>query len=76
MNEIRNERSEVMEYLATANSLIKLSTGAVVNGFVKHDIVVIHEACPRVVKEILDKFVMVSLAADGLHIPVQDSAGV
>lgn len=74
-SEISNERSAVMEYLATSNSIIKMSVGAVVGGICRHNVIVVHEACPRVVRDIVENFEMVSLKVDGLHIPVHDSSG-
>lgn len=67
---LTNDRAEVLNYLMSANSMIKLTTGAVIGGIVRHDVIVIHEACPRVVRDIVENFEMVSLAADGLHILV------
>ena len=68
--DIHNDRVVVMRYLANCHSIVKISVGAVIGEICRHDVIVVHEACPRVVREIMEKFNMVSLAADGLHIPV------
>jgi hypothetical protein len=72
----RNERKHVFAYLADCGPLVKLSTGAVINGQVHHDYVVVHEAPPRVVREIVNNFSHVSLSADGLMIQIAPAIDV
>lgn len=71
MNDGRNDRQEVYTYLMMCGPLVKVSTGAVIKGQVHHDYVVVHDAAPRVVREIVTTFKMVSLSEGaGLMIPV------
>lgn len=66
-----NDRTEVFKYFANCRSQVKLSTFAIFgNGVVNHDYVVVHEAPPRVVKEIIGCMTMVALREDGLYIPL------
>lgn len=66
-----NDRRKVYEYFMNANTTVKMSTYAELNGIVSHDYVVVHSAPPRVVKEIVSSMQMVSLREDGgLLIPL------
>ncbi len=66
----RNDTQAVFRYLMNSRSVIRMSVGAVIGGIVRHEYVVIHEAPPRVVQEIVSKFRHISLTADGLLIPL------
>lgn len=68
---IRAVRTEVLTYLIRSNSMTKISTAAIIDGSVHKDYIVIHEACARVVREVIAQFPMVSLTANGLLIPVE-----
>lgn len=66
-----NDRQAVYTYFMTCGPLVKLSTGAVIKGQVKADYVVVHDAPPRITREILSTFKMVGLTEGmGLLIPV------
>lgn len=66
-----NDRVEVYTWLMNLRSQVKLSTFFVQpGGVINHDYVVVHDAPSRTVKEITDRFVMVSLHRDGLLIPL------
>lgn len=65
-----NNRTEVVNFI-TSFTGVQLSTSAVVNGIVRNDIIVVHSASPRALREIVTKFKLVSLQADGIHIPVE-----
>lgn len=69
---MRNARSAVFQYLMTLGEVapVKLSVGAVLNGIVQHDYIVVHEAPARVVSEIVGAFRGVSLTPTGLLIPL------
>lgn len=69
MESISNDRDRVFKYLATT-SMVKMSTSAVLGGIVRDDYVIVHEASPRVVQEIVGNFRMVSLTPEGLLIPL------
>ncbi len=73
MNETRNSRDDVFRYLANTKCLVKMSTAAVIKGAVHRDYVVVHDAPPRVVRELINNFVMVGLSPDGLMIPIDNS---
>lgn len=67
----RNDRQAVYTYLMNCGPLVKVSTGAVIKGQVHSDYVVVHDAAPRVVREIVSSFKMVGLTEGaGLLIPV------
>lgn len=70
MDTTRNDRQAVFTYLMASGSMVKMTTGAVFNGVINNDYVVVHEASSRVVKEIVTNFVMVSLRSEGLLIPI------
>lgn len=66
-----NDRETVFKYFMNCKSQVKLSTYVVFNGVVSHDHIVVHSAPPRVVREIVTTFKMVSLREDGgLLIPL------
>lgn len=66
-----NDRRKAYEYFMNCQSQVKLSTYVLFNGVVNHDYIVVHSAPPRVVKEIIGTFNMVSLREDGgLLIPL------
>lgn len=66
-----NDRVAVYTWLMNLRSQVKLSTYWITpGGVVSHDYVVVHDAPPRVVKEITDRFVMVSLHREGMLIPL------
>lgn len=67
----RNERQDVYSYLMSCGPGVKVSTSAVINGMVNYDFVVVHDAPPRVTREILTTFHMVRVAEGlGLLIPL------
>lgn len=70
MDNLRNDRIKVFEFLAATEGVVKASTAATINGAVHADYVVVHEASPRVVRELVNNFVMVGLTSNGLLIPV------
>lgn len=58
-------------YLMGCGPGVKVSTGAVINGMVRADYVVVHDAPPRVTREIITTFNMVGLTEGmGLLIPI------
>ena len=66
-----NERQDVYTYLMMCGPGVKVSTSAVLNGMVKADYVVVHDAPPRVTREIITSFNMVRMAEGlGLLIPI------
>ena len=65
-----NNREEVYNYFMNCKSQVRLSTYALISGIVNHDYVVVHEAPPRVVREITGIMKLVALKADGLWIPL------
>lgn len=66
-----NSRQLVFGYLASCESMIKVSLGMVTpGGFVDLNYVVIHEAPPRVVREVVSQMKMISLTEAGLVIPL------
>lgn len=70
---LNNDRAMVFEYLAGCRSMVQLSTGWIdSNNIVRHNYVVVRNAPPRVVKEVVGMFTMVSLNSDGLLIPLVD----
>lgn len=72
-----NVRKEVFDYLMTMGSDIapvKLSIGATgKSGGVDHGVIVVHSAPPKVVSDLVQRFVYVSVQDDGLHVPVMES---
>lgn len=66
-----NDRVTVYTWLMNLRSQVKVSTfHTLPNGTISHDYVVVHEAPPRVTKEITDRFVMVALRPVGMIIPL------
>jgi hypothetical protein len=74
-SEIDNDRGEVFTYLMNCRSQVKLSTFYLVRGIVDHNYVVIHDAPPRVVSEIVRQFKCVSMRPEGLLIPLAKDNG-
>lgn len=73
---INNDRTDVFAYIAGCGSTVKLSTGYTYNNMVHTDYVVVHDAPPRVVSEIVTKFKLVSLREGvGLVIPLDSKSG-
>lgn len=69
--DLDNDRQAVFTYLMNCRSQVQVSTFALFNGVVNHDYVVVHDAPPRVVREIVGNFRMVGLSqGKGLVIPV------
>jgi hypothetical protein len=69
---IRNDRQAVYNYLMVCGPLVKVSTGAVIKGMVHADYVVVHDAPPRVTREIISNFKGVGLTEGlGLLIPLE-----
>ena len=66
-----NKMADVVTFLTECDLHITLSFRRVVDGAVTRD-VVIHSAPPRAVTEIVSRFNLVSLASDGLIIPISD----
>jgi hypothetical protein len=66
----RNDRQAVFAYLMNSRLMVRMSVGAVINGIIQPDYIVIHEAAPRVVQEIVGNFRHVSLTREGLLIPL------
>lgn len=68
---MKNDRETVYKYFMNCKSQVKLSTFALFNGIVDHDYIVVHDAPPRVVRELVGMLKMVSLREDGgLLIPL------
>lgn len=65
-----NNRRDVYEYFMNADGMIKMSTFAIFDGVVNKDYVVVHSAPPRVTREIITRFKMVSISEQGLMIPL------
>lgn len=65
-----NDRKAVYEYLMDADGMIKMSTFAIFDGVVNKDYVVVHSAPPRVTREIVTRFKMVSMSEQGMLIPL------
>lgn len=66
----RNDRQMVFSYLMNCGLLLKVSVGAIVGGVFRNDYIVIHEAPPRVLREVINNFHMISLRSDGLLVPL------
>lgn len=70
-NEIVNDRQAVYTYFMACRAAVKLSTFAVIKGVVNVNHVVVHDAPPGVVRDIVGNFKMVWVREDGgLMIPV------
>lgn len=70
--EFDNDREAVFTYLMSCKSQLKVSTFTTFNGTVNHDYVVVHDAPPRAVREIVTTFTMVGLRENnGLLIPLK-----
>lgn len=66
-----NDRQAVYTYLMACDSQVKMSTFMLVNGIVNRNYVVVHDAPPRVVRELVGNFSEVGLReGNGLMIPV------
>lgn len=65
-----NDRKAVYEYLMDADGMIKMSTFAIFDGVVNKDYVVVHSAPPRITREIVTRFKMVSMSEQGMLIPL------
>jgi hypothetical protein len=65
-----NDRNEVYGYIMNADGMIKMSTFAIFDGVVNKDYVVVHSAPPRVTREIITRFKMVSVSEQGMLIPL------
>lgn len=72
MSKIDNDRQDVFAYLRDCRSQVKVSTFLILpSDVIDHNYVVVHDAPPRVVREIVNNFVMVGLGEDrGLVIPL------
>lgn len=71
MSSLRNSRGDVLTYLMNTPCRVTLSTAAVIEGAVHRDYIVVHDAPPKALSEIVDLFVMVSITPKGLLIPVE-----
>src|SRR6478735_32312 len=71
-----NDRTEVFNYFMNCRSKVTLTTAALFNGIINQDYVVVHDAPPRVVKEIVGCMDLVSLKADGLYIPIDPQSSI
>lgn len=69
-DDTRNPRETVYRYLMNCQGMVKVTTGAIIGGIVRHDYVIVSEAPPRVVRELVTNFKMISLTSEGLLIPV------
>jgi len=67
---IRNTRADVLTYIMHSGLVVSFTMGATFKGVVDRDYLVVHSAPARAVREIVDRFVMVSLSPDGLLIPL------
>ena len=67
---LTNDRQAVFTYLMNCRLVLKISIGAVIGRVVSHDYIVVHDAPAKAVSEIVGKFRMVELRADGLLIPL------
>lgn len=71
-----NDRAEVFAYLADAPGAgVKISTSATIDGFVRHNYVVVHNAPSVVVSYIVANFKGVSLR-DGLGLLIQTGPSI
>lgn len=67
----RNERQDVYAYFMACGPGVKMSTSAVIKGMVNADYIVVHDAPPRITREIITTFNGVGLTEGaGLMIPV------
>ena len=70
---LKNDRAVVFRYFANCDAMAEISTGWIdPSGIIRKDYVAVRKAPPRVVREIIEKFNMVSLVDDGLLIPLDD----
>jgi hypothetical protein len=67
---MENDRREVFEYFMNCGLAVSLSTFANFDGIINTDYVVVHNAPPRIVKEVVGTMNMVSLTEQGLMIPL------
>lgn len=65
-----NDRREAYEYFMNADGLVRLSTFAIFEGVVNKDYIVVHSAPPRITREIVTRFKMVSVSEQGMLIPL------
>jgi hypothetical protein len=65
-----NDRETVYRYFMECGLAVKLSTFANFDGVINTDYVVVHNAPPRIVREIVSFCKMVSLTEQGLMIPL------
>lgn len=65
-----NDREQVYKYFMNCGMAVRLSTYAMFDGVINTDYVVVHNAPPRVVTEIVGTMKMVSLTEQGLLIPL------
>jgi hypothetical protein len=65
-----NDREAVYNYIMNADGMIKMSTFAIFEGVVNKDYVVVHSAPPRITREIVSRFKMVSMSEQGMLIPL------
>lgn len=71
--ELKNDRVVVFRYFANCDSMVSLSTGWIdKSGIIRKEYVVVRNAPSKVVKEVIEKFGMVSLVEDGLLIPLDN----
>jgi hypothetical protein len=66
----RNDRAEVLAYLLNCGLVISFTIGTTFNGVVDRDYLVVRDAPPAAVRDIITKFVMVGLNGKGLLIPL------
>ena len=65
-----NDRKAVYDYLMNCGVAVKMSTFAIFDGVINTDYVVVHNAPPRVVRELVGFCKMVSMSEQGLLIPL------
>lgn len=65
-----NDREEVYNYFMNCKATVRMSTYATFDGVINTDYIVVHNAPPRVVTEIVGAMKMVSLTEQGLMIPL------
>jgi hypothetical protein len=71
---LTNNRARVFNYLMTMGRTgsVKITISPVVNGTIHDDMIMVQDAPPRVVTELITKFKMISLHDGGLLIPVTE----
>lgn len=67
---IRNDREDVLRYILHSGLVISFTMSDTINGAVHRDYLMIHNAPARVVREVVNNFVMVDLTPRGLRIPL------